>query len=305
MKLLRFLSLAALVLGLVSTPGALGAPVRVLVWDEQQPAQKQVYPNFLGNEIAGYLSKQKGLKVSSARLDDPSQGLSHDALDHTDVLVWWGHVRQGEISSETARDIVARVRSGKLGLISLHSAHWSAPFVEAMNSRARENAMAQLEPSERATAVVTESSLYPNFRTPPKVTDRLTPSVLLRKPSDGSPVKVALTLPNCCFPAFRGDGKPSRLHVVDSKHPIARGIPSSFVIDQTEMYDEPFHVPAPDAVVLEERWQGGEWFRSGMVWNLGKGKVFYFRPGHETYPVFKNPVVLQVIENAVRWAAPK
>ncbi len=71
------------------------------------------------------------------------------------------------------------------------------------------------------------------------------------------------------------------------------------------MYDEPFHVPPPDEVVLEERWATGEWFRSGMVWNLGQGRIFYFRPGHETYPVFKNPEVLKVIENAVRWLAEK
>ena len=67
------------------------------------------------------------------------------------------------------------------------------------------------------------------------------------------------------------------------------------------MYDEPFHVPAPDVVVFEERWEAGERFRSGMIWNLGKGKVFYFRPGHETYGVFFEPMPLQVLENASRW----
>jgi trehalose utilization protein len=93
--------------------------------------------------------------------------------------------------------------------------------------------------------------------------------------------------------------------VVNPSHPIARGLPGAFTIGQTEMYDEPFHVPPPDEVVLEERWATGEWFRSGMVWNLGQGRIFYFRPGHETYPVFKNPEVLKVIENAVRWLAEK
>ena len=67
------------------------------------------------------------------------------------------------------------------------------------------------------------------------------------------------------------------------------------------MYDEPFHVPPPDEVVLEERWASGEWFRSGMVWNLGKGKVVYFRPGHETYPVYFDANALAVIANACRW----
>ena len=67
-------------------------------------------------------------------------------------------------------------------------------------------------------------------------------------------------------------------------HPIAAGIPAEFELPQTEMYDEPFHVPEPDEVILEERWASGEWFRSGAVWKLGRGKVFYFRPGHETFP---------------------
>jgi len=67
------------------------------------------------------------------------------------------------------------------------------------------------------------------------------------------------------------------------------------------MYDEPFHVPAPDEVVLEEHWSSGEWFRSGSVWHLGRGRVFYFRPGHETYPVFFNPNALRIVANAARW----
>jgi trehalose utilization protein len=69
------------------------------------------------------------------------------------------------------------------------------------------------------------------------------------------------------------------------------------------LYGEPFHVPQPDQVVFKETFSGGEWFRSGPIWNLGKGKVFYFRPGHETYPVFKEELPLRVIENAVRWLA--
>jgi trehalose utilization protein len=67
------------------------------------------------------------------------------------------------------------------------------------------------------------------------------------------------------------------------------------------MYDEPFHVPEPDEVIVEERWDPGEWFRSVMVWRLGKGRIIYIRPGHETYPVFKDPHMLRLVENAVRW----
>jgi trehalose utilization protein len=69
------------------------------------------------------------------------------------------------------------------------------------------------------------------------------------------------------------------------------------------MYGEPFHMPKLDQVVFKETFSGGEWFRSGPIWNLGKGKVFYFRPGHETYPVLKEELPLRVIENAVRWLA--
>lgn len=273
-------------------------PVRVLVWDERQPRQKEAYTNWLGNQIAAHLQTIPGLSVRSAALDDPQQGLAD--LDHTDVLVWWGHVRQMEIEPPVARDIVRRIVEGRLSLIALHSAHWSRPFVEAMNERARRDAVNALPPGERATAVLVETNLMPRALMAPKYSDRLTPSALYRKPI-GGPVQIELTLPNCCFPAYRGDGKPSEIRVLLPAHPIARGLPPVFTIPHTEMYDEPFHVPPPDEVVLEERWASGEWFRSGMVWNLGQGKVVYFRPGHETYPVYFDPNALAVIANACRW----
>jgi trehalose utilization protein len=278
--------------------------IRVLVWDEQQPAQKQAYTNFLGNEIASYLKQQPGLTVSSARLDDPEQGLSTQTLDNCDVLIWWGHARQKEIGPTTGREIVGRIKAGKLALITLHSAHWSTPFVEAMNERAREDALKPLTPDERSGAVLSETNRYPKFFTPPKYDDLLTPSALYRKYPDGK-VQITLSLPNCCFPAYRADAKPSQVRSLLPQHTIARGIPTQFAIPQTEMYDEPFHVPPPDLVVFEERWAGGEWFRSGSVWQIGRGKVFYFRPGHELYPVFKQPIVLKILDNAVRWLATK
>jgi len=67
------------------------------------------------------------------------------------------------------------------------------------------------------------------------------------------------------------------------------------------MYNEPFHVPEPDEVIFEETWQPGERFRSGLVWDIGDGKVFYFRPGHETYAVFKQPEMIKILANACRW----
>ena len=78
-------------------------------------------------------------------------------------------------------------------------------------------------------------------------------------------------------------------------------MPATFEIPHTEMYDEPFHVPEPDDRVLEECWETGEWFPSGSAWALGKGRVFYFRPGHETFPIYRDDNVLKLLENAARW----
>jgi trehalose utilization protein len=242
-KILRRIATAALISVVASlvlwVQGADMAPVRVVVWDEQQPGQKQAYTNFLGNQIASYLMSRPGLTVKSVRLDDAEQGLSKANLDSCDVLVWWGHVRQKEITPETGREIVRRIKSGQLSLITLHSAHWSTPFVEAMNERAREDALKMLMPDERQTAMMLETNLYPNKYAAPKYDDRRTPSALFRKQPDGK-IQVTLTLPNCCFPAFRADGKPSHVFTLMPDHPIARGIPRRFTIPQTEMYDEPF-----------------------------------------------------------------
>lgn len=280
--------------------GLLAREIRVLVWDEQQPQQRPAYSNFLGNQIAAFLAREPGLKVTSARLDDAAQGLA--SLDQTDVLIWWGHVRNREVSAQTGSRIVQRIREGRLSLIALHSAHWSTPFVEAMKERAREDALRGLAPAERSAAVLVETNRYPQFYTAPKYDDFITPYAWYQKSPAGQ-VRITLATPNCCFPAYRPDGKPSHVHALLPSHPIARGVPRDFVIPQTEMYNEPFHVPPPDQVIFEERWEPGEWFRSGCVWQLGEGKVFYFRPGHETYAVYQQPECLQIILNAVRWLA--
>ena len=273
-------------------------PIRVVVWDEQQPAQKQAYENFLGNAIADFLKQRPGLEVKSVRLDDPEQGLSKETLDACDVLIWWGHVRQGEIKRETGLQLVNRIKQGTLSLISLHSAHWSVPFIEAMNERAVADALATLTPEERS--VTTVEAIRPEKYAAPQRTDKLTPAAEKIVQGDGT-IVLKVLLPNCCFPAYRGDGKPSHVRTVLTDHPIAKGVPAKFDIPHTEMYDEPFHVPAPDEVIFEERWDAGERFRSGCVWKIGRGRLFYFRPGHETFDVYKQPETLQIIENAVRW----
>ena len=121
-----------------------GQPVKVVVWDEQQPAQKQAYANFLGNQVAGHLRSQPGLSVRSVNINDKGQGLASGELDDCQVLIWWGHVRHAEITPETGQSIVKRIKDGKLSLIALHSAHWSTPFVEAMNERTRLDAALRL-----------------------------------------------------------------------------------------------------------------------------------------------------------------
>lgn len=92
-----------------------------------------------------------------------------------------------------------------------------------------------------------------------------------------------------------------RLWVVNPYHPISAGIETSFELRE-EMYGEYFDIPEPDELVFISWFEGGDVFRSGCTWHRGKGKIFYFRPGHETYPTYHNANVLRVIENAVRWA---
>jgi len=104
-----------------------------------------------------------------------------------------------------------------------------------------------------------------------------------------------------CGLSWREDARHERLWVVDPTHPIAAGIDGYFEIPQTEMYGEYFDVPTPDELVFISWFAGGEVFRSGMLWKRGRGKIFYFRPGHETYPIYHQPEVLTVIRNACRY----
>ncbi len=106
-----------------------------------------------------------------------------------------------------------------------------------------------------------------------------------------------------CSLTWREAGEKERLWVCNPAHPIARGIDRYFEIPNTEMYGEPFAIPAPDDTVFISWFEGGEVFRSGCTWKRGNGKIFYFRPGHEVYPIYHHPVVRQILRNAVRWAA--
>ncbi|HXC38656.1 MAG TPA: ThuA domain-containing protein [Burkholderiales bacterium] len=104
---------------------------------------------------------------------------------------------------------------------------------------------------------------------------------------------------------YRNIGERERVWVIDPAHPIAQGVPRYIELEGEEMYGEPFDVPPPDELVLTSWFEGGEVFRSGCCWRRGRGKVFYFRPGHETTPTYDNADVQRLLYNAVLWAAPQ
>ena len=105
-----------------------------------------------------------------------------------------------------------------------------------------------------------------------------------------------------CALSWREAGERERLWVVNPGHPIAKGLPQYFELENEEMYGEPFSVPEPLETVFVSWFQGGEVFRSGLTYRRGAGNIFYFRPGHETYPTYHDATVGQVLRNAVRWA---
>ena len=107
-----------------------------------------------------------------------------------------------------------------------------------------------------------------------------------------------------CNHVWREDGQQEILWVTHPGHPIAEGLGPCIILPHTEMYGEPFGIPVPDEQVFISHFAGGEVFRSGNVWRRGAGRVFYFRPGHETYPIYHDPRILRVLTNAARYLAP-
>ena len=107
-----------------------------------------------------------------------------------------------------------------------------------------------------------------------------------------------------CHLTWRESGDSELLWVIDPAHPITRGIDRYFRLEHEETYGEPFVIPNPDKVLLIGNYSGGEVFRSGVLYERGNGKIFYFQPGHETYPTYMVPEVQTIIKNAVRFVAP-
>jgi trehalose utilization protein len=225
----------------------MGDKIRVTVWNENvherheggKPAQ--IYPNGMHSVIADYLKKQPGLEVRTATMEQPEHGLTNEVLDNTDVLIWWAHMAHGDVQDEIVNRVHERVLGG-MGLIPLHSGHFSKIFQKLMGTT--------------------------------------------------------------CNLLWREIGEKERLWVIDPAHPITQGLGAYFEIPHEEMYGERFDIPQPDELVLVSWFAGGEVFRSGCCWHRGRGKIFYFRPGHESYPTYYQEEVMKVITNGVRWAAP-
>ncbi len=108
-----------------------------------------------------------------------------------------------------------------------------------------------------------------------------------------------------CMLKWREAAEREILWVTKPGHPIVEGIDDHFILPKTEMYGEHFDIPEPDEQIFISSFDGGEVFRSGCTWQRGNGRVFYFRPGHETYPIYYDKNVLRVITNGVRWVAPR
>ena len=175
-------------------------------------------------------------------MDQHENGLPDEALAETDVLVWWGHVAHDQVADEVA-DRVRRHVLGGMGLVVLHSGHFSKVFRGLLGTT--------------------------------------------------------------CSLRWRDSGDRELVWTVKPGHPVARGVPNPIVIPEQEMYGEFFDIPDPDELVFISSFSGGEVFRSGCAFYRGHGRIFYFSPGDQAYPVYHHRDVRTVIANAVAWAAPE
>lgn len=218
----------------------------VVVWNENVHEHRggvpaALYSDGIHTAIADGLRAMMGdeATVRTATLDEPDHGLPDAVLDEVDVLVWWGHLAHDDVPDALAARVQQRVLDG-MGLVVLHSAHYSKPF--------------------------------------------------------------RLLMGTSCGLRWREADDRELVWTVNPGHPIAAGVPAVIPLERHEMYGEFFDIPAPDELVFISSFSGGEVFRSGCCFRRGKGKVFYFSPGHETYPVYHDPTIQRVLANAVRWA---
>jgi len=127
-------------------------------------------------------------------------------------------------------------------------------------------------------------------------------AVFLHSAHHAKPFK--LLMGTSCNLTWREDGDRELVWVCNPSHPITQGIDRFIKLDHVETYGEPFDIPEPDELVFIGNYSGGEVFRAGCCWRRGSGKIFYFQPGHETFPIFYDQQIIKVIKNAVNWAYP-
>jgi trehalose utilization protein len=106
-----------------------------------------------------------------------------------------------------------------------------------------------------------------------------------------------------CDLKWREAAEKERIWVAEPGHPIVEGLGDYIEVPHSEMYGEPFYIPTPESVIFISWFEGGEVFRSGCTFRRGRGKIFYFSPGHETYPIYYQPEIMQVITNGIKWVA--
>jgi trehalose utilization protein len=222
--------------------------MRVTVWGEnvhehRDESVRGLYPDGMHATIAAGLRALLGdrVDVRTATLQEPEHGLGEAALAETDVLTWWGHTAHEEVDDAVVARVHQRVLDG-MGLVALHSAHYSKIFKALMGTS--------------------------------------------------------------CALRWRNEGERELVWTVAPGHAVAAGVPQPLVIDAQEMYGEHFDIPQPDELVFISSFAGGEVFRSGCAFARGRGRIFYFSPGDQEYPVYHHRDVQRVIANAVLWAAP-
>src|SRR6202050_3727066 len=221
--------------------------IRGTVWwgetlhEQRDELVRKLYPEGMHAAIAAGIAEHLGehATVRTVPLDQPEHGLTEQVLAESDVLTWWGHIGHDRVADEIVERVKQRVLQG-MGLVVLHSGHWSKIFRSLMGTS--------------------------------------------------------------CALRWRSIGERELVWNVNPGHPIAEGIPPVFGIEAQEMYGEFFDIPQPDELVFISSFTGGEVFRSGCCFYRGAGRVFYFSPGDQEYPVYHHPVVRQVVANGVRWA---
>lgn len=125
-------------------------------------------------------------------------------------------------------------------------------------------------------------------------------AVFLHSAHHSKPFKLLMGTP--CSLSWREDGDREYLWAVDPSHPIAKGVDRFVKLEHEETYAEPFSIPEPDKLIFIGSFEGGEVLRAGCCYRRGYGKIFYFQPGHESYPTYHNPQIIRIIKNAVHWA---